>query len=725
MKKKTAAVAALATCIALGATFTGCSLVSSNNQKDMEQVIVEVDVSRSDKFPTGLEVYKDAITTTSILKRDLVSYFLNVGYSYIQNNYTYKDTFNLLVNTLVENAVLTQYCTLELLSQSSDSAALETFLGFENDVQRYEYLLGSENVGTEKVVYSDEVYLARYSLYTSLNSAIDNYEKTLIEEDEDYKGSETRTTPVNLNSEQDDYYPHSEDGGLDYYVYTGYEGYLLADSGIYQEAALEGTTRLTRLRAYNSFINNLGNNYLVDGSKEDLTDIMSLDYIQKEYLTQLKSRAVTKYFNDYEENLEEQLKNGDNEATSYIQYVYDELVKQQQRDYSKTADFETALDKMASDSFILYSPKTDDSEKFDGINNGRYGFVYNILLPFNALQSAELAVQESIRKATEDDDKYYYERNQILKNIKTVDQRSAWFNGDKKYAFDATDTDLPVYENGENGKWLFFEDNLTDSAEGGRYKKLQAYSGSYPYNGKVYKNADGSYTLLGNKLDIDGMLKEFSAYINFVLGGEKVTFDSNYTLANGNTEDYYSTDKFHKADDEDEIDYSNFVYASGKVDLGTFNKSDLLKEDSAQYKAMSAVNELQFAYTTDTGILSNYIGYSVSAYDTKYIKEFEYAAKLAINKGEGGFAVCAGDYGWHLIYVTYAFDVNGGEAYNPVWTRVSEDGTFENLFFEMIKNNNLAKVSTTLRSRIISDFNKDVSVTKYQSRYQDLLDLDD
>ena len=254
MKKKTAAVAALATCIALGATFTGCSLVSSNNQKDMEQVIVEVDVSRSDKFPTGLEAYKDAINTTSILKRDLVSYFLNVGYSYIQNNYTYKDTFNLLVNTLVENAVLTQYCTLELLSQSDDSAALETFLGFETDVQRYEYLLGSENVGTEKVVYSDEVYLARYSLYTSLNSAIDNYEKTLIDEDEDYKGSDTRTTPVNLNSEQDDYYPHSEDGGLDYYVYTGYDGYLLADCGIYQDSALEGTTRLTRLRDRKSVV---------------------------------------------------------------------------------------------------------------------------------------------------------------------------------------------------------------------------------------------------------------------------------------------------------------------------------------------------------------------------------------------------------------------------------------------------------------------------------------
>ncbi|MDE7452930.1 MAG: hypothetical protein K2N22_00800 [Clostridia bacterium] len=713
MKKKTAVIAAaLASCIALGATFTGCSLVSSNNKKDMEQVIVEVDVSRSDKFPAKLEDYRNAITTTSIVKRDLISYFLNVGYSYIQNGSSYKDTFNLLVNQLVENAVLTQYCTLELLSQSEDSKSLENFLAYENDVERYEYLLGNE----------DDVLLAKYSLYKSLNSAIDNYEKTIIDEEDEYTGSDTRTTPVNLNTEQDDYYPHGKDGGLDYYVYTGYTGYLLSDSGIYQDDALDGTTRLTRLRAYNSFIKNLKNNYLVD-EKEDLTDIMSLDYIQNEYLTQLKSRAVTKYFNDYEEELEEQLKGGD---TSYIQYVYDELVKQQKRDYESTSDFETALGDMSSSSFILYSPNTTDSDEFTDGKHGNYGFVYNILLPFDAIQSRELDSLSKIHSANEDDDYYYYERNKILKNIKTVDQRSAWFNGATKYAFDATEAGIEGYYDA-NSDWLFFEDNLTDSGEGGRYKKLQAYTGSYPYNGKVYENENGSYTLLGNKLDIDGMLKEFSAYINFVLGGgNNVEFYDSYNPENGN-QVYYNTDGFHKADDEDEIDYSKFVYASGKVNFGDFNKAELMKEGTAQYKAMSAVNELQFAYTTDTGVLSNYIGYSVSAYDTNYIKEFEYAAKLAVSNGEGSFTVCAGDYGWHLIYVTYAFSVDGGYVYGeqPDWTKISVEGTFENQFFEMVKNNNLAKVSTTLRSRIINDFNKDTSVTKYQNRYQDLLDLDD
>ena len=138
---------------------------------------------------------------------------------------------------------------------------------------------------------------------------------------------------------------------------------------------------------------------------------------------------------------------------------------------------------------------------------------------------------------------------------------------------------------------------------------------------------------------------------------------------------------------------------------------------------MSAVNELQFAYTTDTSVLSNYIGYSLSAYDTSYIKEFEYAAKKAVAGGVGTFAVCAGDYGWHLIYVTNVFKAEGGAVYEPDWKNIEVEGTFENLFFEWIKGNDLSDVSTTIRTKILNDYNKDTTVTKYQSRYQDLLDL--
>jgi len=718
MKKKRAAVAALASCIALSATFAGCSLVSTNNRRDMEQVIATVDISQSENFPEALVPYKGAISSTSIVKRELVSYFLNVGYSYVQNGTSYADTFNLLVDALVDNAVLTQYCTLELLATSEQTDALNTFNGFKSDVEKYEYLLGGED--------SDDVKLAKYSLFSSLNSAIDNYEKTLIEEEDEYEGTETRTTPTNLNTEQDDYYPHTKDGGLDYNVYTGYPGYLLSESGAYSEDAIEGTTRATRVKAYNSFINNLRQNYLVDGKTEDLTDIWTLEYIQDEYLNQLESRVINKYYDVYEKEQEDKLKNEEGDY-SYIQSVYDGLYKSQADNYKSASAFETAMGSMSSSSFILYSPDSTDSDKFDGTNSGTFGFVYNILLPFNAKDSAALTALKSVLGANDDNDSYYIERNKLLKGITTTDQRSAWFNGSTQYAFKAEGSDYTAdyFGKTDGRQYLFFEDNLTDSEEGGRFKKLQAYDGRYSYNGSVYENKDGSYTLLPEKLTIDGMLKEFSAYINYVLTGDKVSFDNGYNPENGNTA-YYETKKFADTTDEDEIDYSKFVYASGKVNFD-FKRSDLLNPTTDQYKAMSAVNELQFAYTTDTGVLSNYVGYSVSAYDTSYIKEFEYAAKKAISEGAGSFVVCAGDYGWHLIYVTYAFDTQGGKVYGEDvdWSRISEEGTFENLFFEWIKSKDLSDVSTTRRSKIISDFNKDSTVTRYRDRYQDLLDLGD
>lgn len=716
MKKKRAAVALLTSCIALTATMTGCSLVSTNNQNDMEQIIATVDITKSENIPQNLSAYTSAVKSASIVKRELVSYFINVGYSYVQNGTSYKDTFNMLMDALIDNAVLTQYSTMQLIASANDLSVLNTFNSFDKEVDKYVYLLGGEK--------SDDVLLAKYSLFKSLNSAIDNYEQTIIDEEDEYAGTDTRTTPTNLDAETDDYYPHASDGGLDYNIYTGYAGYLLSDSGKYEEDALDGTTRATRVKAYNSFINNLRQNNLISEG-ENLTDVWNIEYIQNEYVRQLESRIINKYYELYEDEQEEKLKN---ESYSYVKNRYEEIVNNQKDSYTTASAFESALDGMSSTSFITYSPDTTDSDKFDGVNNGRYGFVYNILLPFSARQSVKLAELNSVLSANDKKNEFYIERNKLLKDITTTDQRSAWFNGATKYAFKASDSDYTADYFGKTAgrDYLFFENNLTESGDNGRYKELQAYDGRYSYNGKAYLNGDGSYTLLANKLSIDGMLAEFSSYINYVLGSDSVTFDNGYNPSTGN-EAYYSETNFIKPDTKDEVDYSKFIYASGKVDIGEFNPSDLMNytDKPKQYKAMSAVNELQFAYTTDTGVLSKYVGYTVSAYDTSYIKEFEYACKKAILNGEGSFAVCAGDYGWHLIYVTYAFDVNGGEVNenNLDWSRIDTEGTFENLFFEWIKQD-MSNITTIHRSKIISDYNKESTVVKYQKRYQDLLDLE-
>lgn len=705
MKKKSLAALTMASCLAFGTTFAGCSLVSTNNRLDMEQVIATVDISKSDKFDSAdLGTYKSAVSSSDIIKRELVSYFLNVGYSYVQNGTSYADTFNMLVDALVDNAVLVQYSTIELLRANPDKLA--QFTAETDEAKKYELLLGEE-----------EINLATYKLYSSINTAIDNFEKQVIDEEDGYKGTETRTTPVNLNTEQDDFYPYKTVDGkkvLDYGIYTGYGDYTLANSGDYQDNALDGTTRSTRVKAYNSFLNNLRRNNLVDGETEaeNLTDILKLKYINVEYVSQLESRIINKYYDLYEKQQAEKLL-----TDNYIENVYNEILASQTENYDKsTSSFDTAMSSMSSTSFILYSPDAGDSDWIyeHGENFAKFGFIYNILLPFSSRQNVQLNALKTIRDEDGDENYYFTQRNKLLQDIRTEDQRSAWFNGETDYSF-VPEEGFDYFNGGKDYRnYLFFEDNLLDSGKDGRYKSLQAYYGRYSYNGKVVKNEDESYTLIADKLSIDDMLDEFSAYVNYVLGTESVTFEKDAG--------YFTRDNFKKSEDSDEIDYSKLVYATGEVSFD-FDNKNLMNGETPQYKAMSAVNELQFAYTTDTGVLSNYIGYSLTAYDTSYIKEFEYCAKQAVGNGVGSFAVCAGDYGWHLIYVTNVFDA--GETYkNLDWANnIGVEGTFENLFFESIKSNDLSDISTTRRTKVLNDFNKDTTVTKYQNRYQDLLDI--
>ena len=312
----------------------------------------------------------------------------------------------------------------------------------------------------------------------------------------------------------------------------------------------------------------------------------------------------------------------------------------------------------------------------------------------------------------------------MLVQIETTDQRAAWFNGETKYAFKAdADSNYFGKVEGKDG-WLFFENNLKYND---RYKPLEKYCGKYSYNGEVYES-ENDFVLLPNKLDIDDMLDEFVAYVDYATGSS-VTVSYDKTAA-GNYGDL--TNLFN---DEDKVDYSNFVYTSGKVNFGNnatyneeaeaANRANILNENSEQYKALAAVNELQYAYTTDTGVLNQYVGYSVNAGDTEYIKEFEHAAHEAIKGGAGTFNVCAGDYGWHLIYVTYTFSPNGGSQYSPVWTEdnVKTEGTFENLFYEWVKSNDISDISTTRRTQIITEFKNDDTVVTYENRYKDLLKL--
>lgn len=790
MKKKTIVSAILASSLTLAATLGGCSLVTTNVSEDLKQEIAEINITKSEDFDKQFKKafeghdsdyakYKELLGTTKVLKRELLSYFVTTGYSLYQQNGSYKTTFEQLVTQLVNTAAVTQYASTYLLQYKMEHTdgktaeqVLAEFFAYDSDVGRYEYLLG----GKESI----DVKVAEYNLRYSINAALDTYETAILKIESSSAGTDTRTAPTGVDTEKEDYFPAKknpqgegyidklgnvttklEEAAIDYNIYTGYKlddnnDYTLAKSGEYQNGRSddlkEKSTRATRIRAYNRFVSSFVGYGLIDAQKENLKDIRSLNYLQSQYLSQLKSSVINKYYDLFEKEQTEKLENSN---YAYVQARYEEALAEQ-IDSNNTEDaFATAMGSMSDTSFTLYVPEVEADETG---KVGTFGFVYNILLPFSSAQSLGLS---AVKKETDENKNpyissdidsgytamYYEYRNTLLKNITSTDQRKPWFDGATEYAFKAPDGF--DYYNGGNAErdWLFFENNLTRTD---RYEKLEKYDGRYSYNGWVEKTESGKYSVHPNSINIDEMLKEFSSYIDYVLGtANNVTFLPNYdggatySFENKN-EDYYNIkdDAFYKNggskndNGKIEIDYSKLLYAYGQVDVKEGKteaqlRADTLNKDTKQYKVMAAVNELQYAYTTDNGVLSQYIGYTVNAGETNYIKEFEYAVHKAVNDGTGSFAVCAGDYGWHLIYVTYAYDLPqtvgedyNGAVYTPDWKKIGTKGTFEDLFYEWIKSNDISETSSTVSSKLVKMFVTDDTVTKHESRYSDYLNWD-
>lgn len=727
MKKKTVICGIMAGVVTASVTLGGCSaMLSTNNTKDLQQIVAKVDISKSAEFKDEhLDAYTSAVGETEITKRELITYFLTTGYTLINNyGYTYEQAFNTLLDGLVNTAVLTQYSTMCVLQykaggESATEAKInEVLAAYANSAKDAATPLDASIAKYEWLLDDKDVELAKYTLYSSINSAIDSYERSYVdEEEEDVRGSETRTTPTDVSTQIEDYYPKTTDGKLDYAIYTGYAGYELTKSGAYQDDKVEGTSPATRRRAYNSFVSGFDSYDIIDVETEDVKDVLNLRYIKEEYAKQLANGVVNKYYDIYEDQKEEKLTK---DGYQYVKDSYDELLASQKDNYTASG-FTSTMDGMSDTSFVLYTPEVDDAK--DG---AAYGFVYNILLPFSEAQNAKLS--ELKTKYADSDTvsgykpEYYVERNKILQTVTTTDQRAAWFNGATEYAFDASEhSDVKKFG---ASNYLFFEDALT---EPDKFEKIDKYYGAYSYNGTVMESDDG-YILQPNKLKIDDMLKEFSDYIDVVLGTSKsVNIRKNDSYYN-TTEFYYPENSAdYDKKNPTKINYEHFVYASGEVIcLNGADKqglhANIFDKDSDQYKVLSAVNELQYAYTTDTGVLSNYLGYSVDIGDTSYIKEFEYAAHEAISRGAGAFSVCAGDYGWHLIYVTYTFDPNS-ETFNPEWTkdRIETEGTFENLFYEWVKSTVIPNLSTKRRTEILTQYSVDETVTRFEKTYEDLL----
>lgn len=699
-------VICLSVAFTLSAAACGEGLITTNSEKDMAQVIGTVNIAGHDDFKGNGQYaeYADVIGSINqnILKRDLVAYFLNAGSTYISSyGYTYEKTFNTLMDNLTSRKIMVQYAMAyyfdkhpDTYSVSGYNAYIESERGKVTDETEKKLYAAHPEIFTLKYFLTEggktsaedtaDYDRAVYGLKKMINNSLDSAEKTYIkeeEDDEDDPSAESRTTPTGVGTETEDYYD------TDYEVYTGRNA--ASACGSYKR--LDGSTQKTRQRAYNDFLANLSRNGLL--GDEDTTDFTKVDYYFVELASQMEQALITKYTDDLGEEANAKL------TEAYVTDQYKALLESQKNIYSADQSaFETQIGNVSDDSFVVYSPKEG------------FGFVYNILLPFSKTQTQLLSTYTNDKGLEKRE--FYQKRAELLENVKGKDLRAAWFSKDEdsNYAYEAEAGDY--YGNASN--YLFFENNLTKSdGDNARYEKLGQYYGEYAYNGAVTKDEDGKYTCKPNEITIDGFLGEMEGYLKYA-----------GLTASGSKKSTYVTDADkYTVDNKGKFDYSQFVYYEGKVTLNDTATSDYFVKGKDAYTAVSVINELTFAYSTDTGLFNKYMGYTVSPYKTSYMAEFEYAAQYAIKEGVGTYVVCPTDYGWHVIYVSFVYD-KVGEVYNFDWEQIDEEGSFSNLYYESLKSSNADTYTNLIQTQILGEYKKDECVTLHKNRYKDLLSLD-
>ncbi len=709
-KKTVALVLGLA--LAIGGVGCG-NFVLTDNEKDLAQTVATVNISESLKAEnSGYQAVADDVKgivetlTNDISKRDLVASFLSTGYQYVESyGYSYEDTFNMLMEGLVSREIMIQYAIAYYLKTNTalSKASCETFVNEElakaTDKEKELYKANPE-VLTLKYFLTDggkdmeEYDRTVYNLKKSLNDSLDSLEQTYITEttEEEHDHEEARTLPTGVGTEKEDYY----DTTGTYNVYTGRN--TLDACGDYEKQ--EGSTTNTRQRAYNAFLSNLERYNMVStsGKLEDTSDVLHLNYYYVELSSLLGQALINKYFETLEENVAAEL------TEARVQGKYEELYNKQKESYAtKPADFDTAMGGVSDTSFILYGLKD-------------YGYVYNILLPFSTEQEVEYTTAKNNKTNSQDD--LYNARKNILTKVSAEDLRGSWISAH----------DHANYSFEKEGSYYFFEDSIS-SATSTKYEKLKQYAGTYAYNGTVDKTDADEWKATPKKVkDVDEFISIFEKHIKDVSGltASKIT-DANVWTSSYNDTKY--------TNDKDEVQYEKFTYYMGQVEgLKDANPADYFYKDSALYKTISAVNELTFAYSTDPGSLNTYFGYAVSPLGTNFVKEFEYAAQEVVKQGAGTYAVCATDYGWHILFASYVFkggnvfDKDGNEATLDGYVHQDavgdnkKEGNFSNLFYESLKTTAVQNAATEIQNNVLNKYKKN-SVSLFESRYKDLLEL--
>ena len=235
---------------------TGCSLITTDTERDMNQVVASVQITSDAPYE-------------EIQKRDMIMGYLNYGYQYEQYyGYTREQVFTMIINNLVQTRVYVQNAMAEFEDGEGEFQITLNTAKDKWDIDRY--------------LTDPEIIFAEYSAKKSINDLITNYEKVEDEEKQDTLTDTVRAVPTGAaNAEKEE---PTEDEQKNFKI--------------------DVNSSTERRKAYNKVINLLEVNNLLgdyDGNIE------TTGYFKDSVVNYKESKLLEKYENCIKENARKQI----------------------------------------------------------------------------------------------------------------------------------------------------------------------------------------------------------------------------------------------------------------------------------------------------------------------------------------------------------------------------------------------------------------------------------
>ena len=304
MKKRLLSIIAVISAFIISlAALSGCNLVTTDNERDMAQVVATVKISED----APLE---------KIEKKEMVMAYLNYGYSYAQEGYTSEQIFQTIIDNLVNSRIMVQH-------------AIITFDASETSFKRE----GKEKWDVERYLTDDDVAKATYNTVKAMNTLIDNNEEEQgVKKSETFAG-EVRTVPTDATVDTE----------------VSIEEMKAYNAKYAENGADVGTIGSERYKAYNKALKILEDNGLLG---EDVSTMKDTEYYKANLIANEENLLIEKL----QKSIEKEVR-----STVTIEKLvaeYQAMYNAQKNSIKDSAAFETALSSATATSPVVYTPYT-------------------------------------------------------------------------------------------------------------------------------------------------------------------------------------------------------------------------------------------------------------------------------------------------------------------------------------------------------------------------------